>query len=222
MRKRYPFDHDPVYMHCACPAFNFFALPGQVAELFSIDLERRIHRRHLRVFALKRGGCLPDPAFRAVYGTGFQNRPCCILCIRADTQKHVGAVDLVCICQKAAYLCGASEADRKNADRGRIKRSGMADLLLAENMPQLCYHIVARKAFFLVNVQYSGNQSIPSQDSCRAICLSSFSVTSSSVPVNVHPAALTWPPPPKWEAIFAPSTGSPVRRLILHSEGLVS
>ena len=78
-----------------------------------------------------------------------------VLGIRLLSQEQHRTVGLGFTRQHITQSGSLAQADRKHALRCRVQGPGVTDLFHAQDAPQLRYHIVGGKAFFLVYIDDS-------------------------------------------------------------------
>ena len=123
-------------------ALHLFAFAGQLIELFSVDLQGRIHGRDLVVVAKEAHDRLPDLLPGGCHRRFCQHPAGSILGVGGLSQQKHCPVGLLFFCQKSAELCGISQTDRKNSLRIRIESSRMAYLFLFYDSAELRHHVV--------------------------------------------------------------------------------
>ena len=131
-------------------ARDLAAAAGNLVELFAVDLERRIHRRHLQdVTAKLRQHRLElraaDRTLRAA-----EHRAGRILRVGRETKAQMCLIALGVVFGKGHRARRAAGKHDQKAGCHRVERAGMSHAPLAEHAAQLCHDVMTRPAGGLI------------------------------------------------------------------------
>ena len=196
-------------------ALHSFALPGQLIERLTVDLDRRVHGRGLHPGAeeLRQNG--QQLLFPCRYRGGLQHSAGHIPGIGALAQPEDSAVGLGVVELQINCLAGPAAEHRQNTGRHGVQRTAVAQFPGTQNAPQLGNDIKAGPIGGLIN----NEDPLHHASSCGASRTASTSerialLALSRLPSSSQPAARVWPPPPRRRAMAQASTPLAVRTLM--------
>ena len=172
-------------------ARDLAAAPGDLIELLPIDLERRIHRRHLQNIPAKlrqrrlqlRAGDAPV--------TAAEHRAGRVLRVGREAEAQARLLALTVIFGERHRARRAAGKHDQKAGRHRVERAGMAHAPLAEHAAELGHNVVARPVRGLIDQQDPVHAGHTWSMAARI-----FSTAVSVPQSSVQPEAILWPPPP--------------------------
>ena len=206
---------DAVNFNRARLAFHGHALTRQLIQRLTVDLDRRVHGRHLHLRADKLRQHSQQFLLSGGDGGSLQHRAGAIAGIGTCAQTQGGAVGLVVVQLQIHRLAGTAAEHRQNAGGHGVQCTAVPQLAGAQHAAQLCNHIKAGPVHGLVYDQ----DALHHASSCGASSSASTSariafLAFSRSPSSSQPAARVWPPPPSRRAMAQASTPFAVRTLM--------
>src|SRR5262245_10010918 len=215
---------DGMHQYLAGRPLDLDARARQLVESATVAVEGGVHGRYLldRAYEALEGRGHGGRVERR-YGPGLQYGAREILGVRGHAEAHGGEVFLVEVHEIGRQLRRLADQDGQEAGGGRIEGAAVTDLGHAQDPAELRHHLERGDTFALVDGQ-DARAGVPSHVE-RPAAIASFTaarstaVASSSVPESVHPAAFSWPPPPKRWAMAFTGTSPLARRLAFTRPG---
>ena len=206
---------DAVDLNGARLALHGHALARQLIQRLAVDLDCRVHGRHLHLRADKLRQHSQQFLLSGGDGCNLQHRAGAVAGIGACTQAQGGAVSLVVVQLQVHRLAGTAAEHRQNAGSHGVQRTAVPQLACTQHAAQLCHHVKAGPVHGLVYDQ----DALHHASSCGASSSASTSariafLAFSRSPSSSQPAARVWPPPPSRRAMAQASTPFAVRTLM--------